>query len=93
MVFGKPVVATNGGGTPEIVKNNENGFLVPPKSPEKLAERIQYLLDHPDLALKMGKAGQIRVKKDFSIQRMEREYLELYQEIFPIKPETNSDVS
>ncbi len=91
MVFGKPVVATNGGGTPEIVTNNETGFLVPPKSPEKLAERIKYLLDRPDLASKMGKAGQIRVKKDFSIQKMERQYLELYQQIISTKLNGNSD--
>ncbi len=84
MVFGKPVVATNGGGTPEIVEDNETGFLVPAKSPEILADKIKYLLDRPELALKMGDAGQHRVKKDFSIQRMEQQYLDLYSQFISI---------
>jgi len=81
MVFGKPVLATDGGGTPEIVINDENGFLVPPKSPVKLAERVRYLLERPDKASKMGIAGQTRVKNNFSVQKMEVQYLELYNQL------------
>ncbi|MGB5436864.1 MAG: glycosyltransferase [Maribacter sp.] len=80
MVFGKPVLATDGGGTPEIVINEENGFLVPPKSPEKLAEHIRFLLERPEMAAKMGSMGQTRVKNEFSVEKMEAQYLALYEQ-------------
>lgn len=45
MALGKPVVATDIGGIPELVKENENGFLVKPNRPELLAEKIIKVLD------------------------------------------------
>ncbi len=81
MLFEKPVVATDGGGTPEIVKDGENGFLVPPKSPQVLAEKIKYLLNNPQRAREMGIAGKLLVEGSFSLQKMEHEYLDLYQKL------------
>lgn len=79
MVLGKPVVATNGGGTPEIVTDGETGFLVEPMSPSHMAEKIGELLDRPEMAKEMGIRGENLIKTDFSLERMESEYLELYQ--------------
>lgn len=42
MALGKPVVATNGGGTPELVIDGETGYLIPQKSEESLIEKINY---------------------------------------------------
>lgn len=79
MAFGKPVVATTGGGTPEVVKDGETGLLVPPASPKALAKKIQYLLDHPETAKSMGEKGKDRVNQEFSLERMTYEFLKLYQ--------------
>lgn len=54
MAAGKPVVASNVGGIKEIVRENENGFLVKPKSPSQLAERLIYLLGKPNITKQMG---------------------------------------
>jgi glycosyltransferase involved in cell wall biosynthesis len=81
MVLGKPVVATLGGGTSEIVIDGETGWLVPPADPEALAGKIADLLDHPDKALGMGNKGRERIYSQFSIHKMEQTYLGLYSQL------------
>jgi glycosyltransferase involved in cell wall biosynthesis len=79
MALRKPVVATDGGGTRELVVDGETGFLVPPQNPDVLATKIEYLLDHPDIARRMGEAGEARLRREFSITRMVEETVKLYQ--------------
>src|SRR5262249_23568641 len=52
-----PVVATAVGGTPEVVRHGETGYLVPPRRPEMLAEHIGILLRDESLRRRMGQAG------------------------------------
>jgi glycosyltransferase involved in cell wall biosynthesis len=54
----RPIVATDIRGCREVVRRGENGFLVPVKSPERLADRICALLESPALALEMGLKGR-----------------------------------
>ncbi len=85
MAAGKPVVATDGGGTVEIVKEGETGFLVKPAKPAELAEKIEKLLNSGELRMKMGKAGNERVKKDFSIDSMIEKYIFHYSKLLKSK--------
>lgn len=78
MALGKPVIATRGGGTGEIVENGKTGFLINPSSPEELAERMELLLDDRALRIRMGSCGMERIKTEFSIDKMVREYIDLY---------------
>ena len=78
MAAGLPVIATNVGGNPEIVKDNETGFLVPPKNPKLLAEKIITLLSDQKLANGMAEKGRKRAKEYFSIEKMVRSYEQLY---------------
>ena len=73
------MVATDGGGTRELVVDGETGFLVPPNDPDVLAAKIEYLLDHPDVAQHMGDAGEARLRRKFSTVRMVEETVELYK--------------
>jgi glycosyltransferase involved in cell wall biosynthesis len=79
MALRKPVVATDGGGTRELVVDGETGLLVPPNNPDVLAAKIEYLLDHPDIARHMGDAGEARLRRKFSTARMVAETVELYK--------------
>ena len=76
-----PVVATTVGGIPEIVQNHENGLLVPPNSPLKLAEAIQYLLDNKDIRTRMGREGRNWVTKNFSIETSTKKLYNIYQKL------------
>lgn len=78
MAMGKPVVATSGGGTNEIVLDRETGFLLPENSPEALAERLTHLLDNPDEAETLGMNGKKRIEEHFSLNKMTKEYIDLY---------------
>lgn len=62
---GKPVVATATTGAKEIVQDGYNGFLVPVGNYKRLAERIIYLLEHPNEAKKMGENGRELMKEKF----------------------------
>ena len=70
MAASLPVVATDVGGNPELVTQDETGLLVPPQSPEALASAILSLLDQPKLRARMGRAGRRRVEAKFSIDKM-----------------------
>ncbi len=81
MVLGKPVVATEGGGTNEIVVDNQTGFLIPPKSPEIMAEKFIELLENPEKANQMGEAGRKRVYENFNLEKMTETYYQLYKKL------------
>lgn len=81
MALGKPVVATDGGGTGEIVVDGETGFLVPGKQVAPLTERMEWLLDHPTEAARMGEAGHQRVFDSFNLRDMVDKYVRLYHKV------------
>jgi glycosyltransferase involved in cell wall biosynthesis len=76
---GLPVVATRVGGIPEVVEEGVTGFLVPPRDPDALAERILALADDPALARRMGQAGRARVEALFTAERMAERYKQVYK--------------
>ena len=80
MAAGKPVVATDVGGTHEAVVDGCTGFLVPPGDPEGLSDKITYLLKNREVAKSFGKAGRNRVAQYFSLEHMTQRYEELYHE-------------
>ena len=77
MATGLPVISTNIGGIPEMVVENETGFLVQPDHPSALADAIEKLINDPALAQKMGHAGYERAQRLFSIERNVRELCSL----------------
>jgi glycosyltransferase involved in cell wall biosynthesis len=70
MRAGLPLVATNVGGTPEAVVDGETGLLVPPRDPEAMAQSVLSLVADNDRMIAMGRAGQERWRKEFTISRM-----------------------
>jgi len=78
MSAGKPIVTTEAGPIPEIVKDGETGFLVPPRNPGKMAEKIIFLLKNKTIAQEMGEAGKKRLEKYFTLNKMIRETEAVY---------------
>ncbi len=76
-----PVVATNVGGIPEIVRDGVNGILVPPGNPGVLAGAIISLLKNRDFAGRMAEEGFRLVKEKFSIKRMVDETRKIYERL------------
>lgn len=88
MASSKPVIATNVDGTPEAVEDGKTGILVPPKDVNRLAEAIIFLLQNPDIAEEMGRAGHEKCTKYFSQERMTLKTQEIYESLIR-KKETN----
>lgn len=75
MAAGLPVISTTIGGIPEMVVENETGFLVPPGDVTALAGAIERLFDEIGLARRLGESGFQRAKELFSIEKNVRSLL------------------
>ena len=78
MALSKPLVASNGGGVPEIVVHEHTGLLFEPGNPTALAAALRTLLADRPRAAAMGAAGRARLLAEFSIRRN----LELTQALY-----------
>jgi len=79
MSCGLPVVASNVGGIPEIVKNNINGFLVPPKNVIKLIQKLEILINNNELRDQIGKGSLNTISDEFNINKKADKLLKIYK--------------
>lgn len=87
LAAGTPVVATAVGGVPELVRDGEEGLLVPRDDANALAEALAWMIEHPDERRVMGEKAGVRMREHFSVDRMvertEALYLRLLRERVP----------
>lgn len=69
MMFELPIITTNWRAIPDIVADGEEGFLVPIKSPEAIAEKIKILIKNPALCITMGKKGREKFLKEYTLEK------------------------
>lgn len=81
MAAGLPVVASDIGGIPALIKSGERGLLVEPGNPDALAEAVIFMLKNKERALEMGHAAADFIARNFSLEKMARETLEVYREV------------
>ena len=81
MSLGKPVIASNPGGTPEVVVDKVTGVLVPGQSIDALAGAILRLLRNPEEGRSMGLRGVERIDAVFSLEEMGSRYCSLYSSL------------
>ena len=79
MLAAKPVVAARAGSAPEIVVEGVTGLLVPPDDPEALAAAVKTILADPFRASMYGTIGLGRARNEFSVARMARRTLDVYE--------------
>ena len=77
MMFELPVVATRWRGIPDIVVDSETGFLTEIKDPERVAKRLEQLIQDHDLRIRMGRKGRERYLERFTVE----EYLEQHRQV------------
>ncbi|MDQ6915641.1 MAG: glycosyltransferase family 4 protein [Actinomycetota bacterium] len=81
MACGVPVVAARCGGIPEVVTDGVQGFVVPPREPEPLAEAVLRLAKDAGLRRRMGQAGRARVLSELTVEREHSAFAAMYREI------------
>ncbi|MEB3180019.1 MAG: colanic acid biosynthesis glycosyltransferase WcaL [Nostocaceae cyanobacterium] len=81
MAMGLPVISTLHGGIPELVEDGISGFLVPERNADAIADKLNYLIQHPDEWEKMGKAGRARVEEKYDMNKLNDELVEIYQKM------------
>lgn len=73
-----PVLASNVGGVGRIIRDEENGLLVPPANADELAKRIRRLLEDSAWAARLAKNGFCTVESSYSAQKMAEDYMKVY---------------
>jgi len=95
MAAGKPIIATNVGGTSEAIIDGETGILIPAKNIEVMTSTLLRLVNDKDLQLKLGEAGRQRSTNNYSVNNYVTRLDELYRKLLkydnpstqdPIKP-------
>lgn len=89
MEYKLPVISTNEGGIPDIVKDGENGLICEKRNPDSLADCIAKLLDDEELRVKMGNAGYEKFCREFTLQQFENRMLDILYQNLPQKEKEN----
>jgi len=82
MAAGLPVISTSQGAIPEIIEHGRTGLIVDCQSVESLADKIEYLILHPEEGKRMGQAGRAKFEQQYTIQRFCRNLIAIIDERF-----------
>lgn len=79
MTFGVPVIATNKGGTLEIVNEGKNGLLLQENNPDELADKIINLINNKEKLQAMSEKAAETIRTHFMLSVMTQRYIDLYK--------------
>lgn len=77
----KPIIATSVGGVPEIILDNQTGFLVPSQNPQPLADQILFALENPNLTAQAAERGYQLLQTKFSLQAQTEKLQKIYRRV------------
>lgn len=78
---GRPIITTQSIGCKDTVDDGVNGFLIPSRDVDALADKLHLLIDDAELRLKMGAASRKKAERDFSLDVVIEKHLKIYQEL------------
>lgn len=81
MAMGMPVIGTLHGGIPELIIDGISGFLVPERDVNAIAEKLGYLIKHPEVWPEMGRAGRAYVEEHYDTNKLNDELVEIYRQL------------
>ena len=79
--MGLPVLSTLHNGIPDGVLDGKSGFLVPERDVNALAEKMSYLIEHPEIWGEMGRAGRVHVEDHYNCDKLNDRLVEIYREL------------
>ncbi|MES1021816.1 glycosyltransferase [Gloeocapsa sp. BRSZ] len=88
MAMGLPVVATKHSGISELVEDGVSGFLVPERDADAIAQKLSYLIKHPETWADIGLAARKSVEAQYEIQKLNNELVDIYQNLLADKSVT-----
>jgi colanic acid/amylovoran biosynthesis glycosyltransferase len=91
MAQGLPVLSTYHSGIPELVQDGVSGFLVPERDVDALAEKLEHLVQHPEIWPEMGRAGRAHVERYHDIDKLNDQLVQLYQQLLDGEPSQRCD--
>lgn len=78
---GRPIVTTNSIGCKDVVDDGVNGFLIPVRDSEALAQKLRILIEDKDLRVSMGRAAREKAEREFGLDSVVERHLEIYSEL------------
>ena len=81
MAMGLPVISTFHSGIPELIEDSVSGFLIPERDFVILAEKINYLIEHPTISVELGKRGRLKIEKSYNIDKLNDQLVKIYQQL------------
>jgi len=81
MELGLPIIASNVGGIPDVVVNNESGILVPEKDPVALADAIKRIESDPQYTARLLEGARNRIAECFTWDKITRRQIEIYEQL------------
>jgi glycosyltransferase involved in cell wall biosynthesis len=81
MCVGKPIVASNVGGIPEMIRDGVTGYLVPPGEPKALADALAALAESPQLRAELGQRARDYALRAFDPLKTVARYVDVYREL------------
>lgn len=81
MACNKPIIATKVGGINDLIVNNKNGFLVEVEDYKTLADKIIYMLDHPEIANQFVQYNNELIIKNYSIENVISKHIDLFNKL------------
>jgi glycosyltransferase involved in cell wall biosynthesis len=79
MSMGVPCILTDVGGCSDIVDDGINGFLIPQKNPQAIADRVLFLANNPDQLRKMRIEARKKIVREFDLERIVGRYIDLFE--------------
>ena len=78
---GKTVIGPSVDGTPEIICDGVDGYLIEPRNPAQLAEKMNKLIENPEIRKNMGIQAMKRYQNEFSFEKLSQRYIAFYEEL------------
>lgn len=80
MAHGRAVICSEGAGASEAITDGVDGFIVPPRDPEAIADRLQYLQKNPDIVAAVGQRA-MKTASNFGWQNIRRQYIDMWRQV------------